>query len=96
MRKLSPCKVLYTYGMVESLFLLGGIIIGAVITHGGYLIAGKTIHRTYEELTQLPHIALEDKEQEQGRPELPDGYDWELYDSFIQRAEDEDDVIPES
>ena len=94
MRKLSPCKVLYTYGMVESLFLLGGIIIGAVITHGGYLIAGKTIHRTYEELTQLPHIVLEDKEQ--GRPELPDGYDWSEYDQYVKRAEDEDDVIPES
>ena len=94
MRKLSPFKVLYTYGMVESLFLLGGIIIGAVITHGGYLIAGKTIHRTYEELTQLPHIVLEDKEQ--GRPELPDGYDSTTYDSYVQRAEDEDDVIPES
>ena len=80
--------------MVESLFLLGGVIIGIVATHGGYLVAGKTIHRTYEELTQLPHIVLEDKEQ--GRPELPDGLDWDVYDKYISRAEDEEDVIPES
>ena len=81
--------------MVESLFLLSGMIIGAVITHGGYLIAGKTIHRTYEELTPPPHIIVEE-DKEQTRPELPEGYDWDTYDSYIQRAEDEDDVIPES
>ena len=81
--------------MVESLFLLGGVIIGVVATHGGYLVAGKTIHRTYEELTQLPRIIVEE-DKEQGRPELPEGYDWSEYDNYVARAEEDDDVIPES
>lgn len=56
-------------------------------------MAGKTIHRTYEELTQLPKAVVE---EQQDRPELPEGYDWAEYDSYIDRAEDDEDVIPES
>ena len=80
--------------MVESLFFIGGEIIGSGLTHVGYLVASKTIQKTYVELTEMPNTVVEDKEQQ--RPELPEGYDWSTYDSYIQRAEEEEDIIPES
>ena len=84
--------------MVESLFFLGGAILGAVAVHTGYFAGTKVVYKTYVELTQTPEELLNtiDKEQQQGRPELPEGYDWDTYDSYIERSKDEDDVIPES
>ena len=80
--------------MVETLFFIGGAIIGSGLTHVGYLVASKTIQKTYVELTEIPKTVVEDKEQQ--RPELPEGYDWSEYDNYILRAEDDEDVIPES
>lgn len=80
--------------MVETLFFIGGAIIGSGLTHVGYLVASKTIQKTYEELTEIPKTVVEDKEQQ--RPTLPEGYDWSEYDNYILRADEEEDVIPES
>ena len=80
--------------MVETLFFIGGAIIGSGLTHVGYLVASKTIQKTYVELTEIPKTVVEDKEQH--RPTLPEGYDWSEYDNYILRAEDDEDVIPES
>ena len=80
--------------MVETLFFIGGAIVGAGLTHVGYLVASRTIQKTYVELTELPNTVVQDKPQE--RPELPEGYDWSEYDNYIERAIDEDDIIPES
>ena len=78
--------------MIESLFFLGGVIVGAVAVHTGYFAGTKIVHKTYVELTQFP--TTEDIPTNK-RPELPEGYDWDTYDNYIDRS-DEDDVIPES
>ena len=80
--------------MVETLFFISGAVFGVLATYGGYLIAGSTIHRTFVELTHPTNTI--DKEQVDSRPELPDGYDWDVYDKYIENAEEEDDIIPES
>ena len=81
--------------MIESLFFLGGVIVGGLVVHTGYFAGTRIIHKTYVELTQPPEIDNIDIEVDK-RPTLPEGYDWDSYDSYILRSEEEDDVIPES
>ena len=83
--------------MVETLFFIGGVIVGGIAVHTGYFASALTIQKTYEELTHLPdeiqNNTVQDKETSLRDEE---GYDWDTYDTYVNRIEDGSDDVPES
>ena len=85
--------ITYNSTMNEVFYLLAGIIAGTVGTLISVALGGKLVHSTYLELTQ-PYI--EDQEEEDTKPQVEEGYNWDEYDSYVKNGSNPDDEIIEN
>jgi hypothetical protein len=81
--------------MVDSLFFISGVIVGLIAVHSGYYVGYLSTYRMYKDLTQ-PTELIDNTIDEDKQLREDENYDWDVYDSYVNRIEDGSDDVPES
>tara|TARA_Y100000310_G_C19949291_1_gene476091 strand:- start:228 stop:488 length:261 start_codon:yes stop_codon:yes gene_type:complete len=86
--------------MSESILVLTGIITGTAFSLAGVGLGAYLMKRAYEHITNPHQIALTlNKSDDESRGLDGDvSFDWDSYDQYVSRAEDDDDDggVPEA
>jgi hypothetical protein len=70
--------------MVETIYFIGGVILGFIITLIGFKNGAKVYNKAVTDITQPPEFQTEDRTQD-----LPN-YDYTNYDDYYKDLEDND------
>ena len=84
--------------MQESLFVLGGVIVGTVFTCCGCALGAYLVKKTYMEITN-PHpqeLLLKLDKDIESDTDNPQGYDWDEYDDYLKPPHDDKGGEPEA
>ena len=85
--------------MQESILVISGVITGTVFSLAGCCLGAYLVKRAYQEITDPHQIAFKFTPKDDNSRGLNDedgSYDWDSYDQYISRAEDDDDGVPEA